>query len=118
MGDADEGIVLTDREREALAGLAEAIGDPWLAGQLAGAETVSPSAGKATRRPWTPLLASGWAGLVLLVVGAVLAMTTFMHSTVAAAAGLAIMGVGLWRFLKDHGARIGARLTSRGSRPT
>ena len=36
MGDADEGIVLTEREREALAGLAESIGDPWLAGQLAG----------------------------------------------------------------------------------
>ena len=36
VGDADDGIVLTDREREALAGLAESIGDPWLAGQLAG----------------------------------------------------------------------------------
>src|SRR5438093_4288946 len=38
VGDPDEGIVLTDREREALAGLAESIGDPWLARQLAGGE--------------------------------------------------------------------------------
>ncbi|HVW32508.1 MAG TPA: DUF3040 domain-containing protein [Acidimicrobiia bacterium] len=116
MGEADEGIVLTDREREALAGLAEAIGDPWLAGQLAGVETGPPPA-KARRRPWGRLLASGWIGLVLFVAGAVLAMATFMHSTIAAAAGLAVMGVGLWRALADHGARISARLRSRGGGP-
>ena len=39
----DEGIVLSDQERQALAGLAEQIGDPWLARQLVGQETPPPN---------------------------------------------------------------------------
>ena len=112
MGDADDGIVLTESEREALAGLAESIGDPWLAGQLAG-RGHSPAPPRATPPPrWLRLVSSGWFGLVLVVAGAVLAMTTFMHSAIAATGGLAVMGVGLWRFLADHGERLHRRLTA------
>jgi len=101
VGDADEGIVLTEREREALAGLAESIGDPWLAGQLAGR-------GHAPARPkgrpaWLRFAASGWAGLLLVLLGGALAVTTFIHSTVVASLGLVVMGVGLWRFVVGHG---------------
>jgi len=79
VGDADEGIVLTDEEREALTGLAESIGDPWLAGQLAG-QGQSPARPK--RRPaWLRFAATGWAGLLLVLAGAALAVTTFIHST-------------------------------------
>jgi len=114
VGHGDEGIVLSEREREALAGLAESIGDPWLAGQLAGrGQGHAPPQPKAPRRPtWAPLAASGWTGPVLLVVGALLAMTTFMHSAVAATLGLALMGVGLWRLVADHGDRLSRRLSA------
>lgn len=114
MGDADDGIMLTEREREALAGLAQSIGDPWLAGQLAGHEHAPPpSRHHRPPAPWMRLVASGWFGVVLVAAGAGLAITTFMYSTVIAAAGLAVMGVGLWRFVADHGQRISARLRAR-----
>jgi len=114
VGDADEAIVLTEREREALAGLAQSIGDPWLAGQLSGHEHAPPPPKpKRPAAPWQRLAASGWFGLVLFVAGALLAMTTFMHSTVLATAGLAVMGVGLWRFVTDHGERLIRRLRAR-----
>jgi predicted benzoate:H+ symporter BenE len=112
VGYADDGIVLTDREREALAGLAESIGDAWLAGQLSGRDHPPPK--PAPRRPWWHgLAASRWAGFVALVVGAVLALTTFMHSTIAAIAGLALMGVGMWRLVDDHREQVTRRLTAR-----
>jgi hypothetical protein len=112
VGYADDGIVLTDREREALAGLAESIGDAWLAGQLSGRDHPPPK--PAPRRPWwLGLVASRWAGFVALVVGAVLALTTFMHSTIAAIAGLALMGVGMWRLVDDHREQVTRRLTAR-----
>jgi hypothetical protein len=113
VGDADDSVVLTDREREALAGLAEAIGDPWLAGQLSGRDraTARPkSSGRPQPPAWLWLAATGWFGLVLVVAGAVLALTTFMHSTPAATAGLALMGVGLWRLVAVQGPRISRRL--------
>ena len=117
MGHGDDGIVLSEREREALAGLAESIGDPWLAGQLAGqGQGHAPPKPEATRRPtpaWARLAASGWTGLVLLVVGALLAVTTFMDSTIAATLGLALMGVGLWRFVGAHGETMSRRLSAR-----
>ena len=111
MGDADEGIVLTDQEREALAGLAASIGDPWLAGQLAGGAQNAP---RPKRRPaWLRLASSGWAGLVVALIGAVLAVTTFIHSIVVASLGLILMGVGLWRFVDRHGTGVVSRLKAR-----
>lgn len=120
----DDGIVLTDRERQALAGLAESIGDPWLAGQLAGSGGRTPSPTRKHRRPIPALLArlTGWVGLLLTVVGAVLTATTFMHSTVIATLGLAVMGFGLWRLAADRSEAILGRLRAlgqwRGGTPT
>lgn len=108
MGEADEGIVLTDQEREALAGLAAAIGDPWLAGQLVGGGQAPPRPKQPS--PWLRLAATGWAGLVLLLAGAALAVLTFIHSVVVATAGLLLMGVGLWRFVDQQGAGVIHRL--------
>ena len=111
MGDADEGIVLTDQEREMLAGLAESIGDPWLAGQLAG-QRQTPA--RAKRRPaWLRFAATGWAGLLLVLAGGALAVTTFIHSTLVASLGLVVMGVGLWRFMAEHGDGVIHLLTVR-----
>jgi len=116
--DADESIVLTDREREALAGLAASTGDPWLAGQLTGQEHV---AARATHRPaWLSSVrgaASAWIGVLLFVAGAALAITTFIHSTVVASLGLVVMGVGLWRFVADRGDGVARRLAARRGRP-
>ena len=98
----DEGIVLTDREREALAGLAEQIGDPWLAQQLAGGEASPPPEPKRTRRlagvrETLLRVTAGRAGLLLVVAGAALAVTTFAGSIPLGALGLALMGLGTWR---------------------
>jgi hypothetical protein len=111
VGEADEGIVLTDQEREALAGLADAIGDPWLAGQLAGRGRV-PTRPK-PRPAWLRFAATGWAGLLLVLAGGALAVTTFIHSTVVASLGLIVMGVGLWRFVVDKGDGVIHLLTVR-----
>jgi hypothetical protein len=116
----DEGVVLTDREREALAGLAQSIGDPWLARQLVGQDTPSPH-DKKRRLPGQAALqrlnraatTSVWVGLALLVAGAVLAVTTFAHSTVVASLGLVLMGAGLWRLAADQSEVIVRRLTER-----
>ena len=110
--DADEGIALTDQEREALAGLAESIGDPWLAGQLAGR---GPAPARRRPRPAWLRAAPGWVGLLLAVAGAALAVMTFIHSTVVASLGLIVMGVGLWRVVVDSGDGIVRRLTARRS---
>ena len=104
VGDADDGIVLTDREREALAGLAESIGDPWLAGQLAGqARAPEPPKRQRGRSSALRRAAAGWIGLLLALAGAAVTATTFMHSTVVASLGLGVMGVGLWRLLVERG---------------
>lgn len=117
MGDDGDGVVLTDREREALAGLAESIGDPWLARQLVGQDTPSPRpkqrcAGSVLQR-CSSAAASGWIGLVLVLAGAALTVTTFASSTVLASLGLVVMGAGLWRLLADRGDVILRRLTER-----
>ncbi len=91
MRDADEGIVLTDREREALAGLADSIGDPWLARQLAGQEDPTPP--QTHRRPGLAELGRSRAlcpvgsGCSLTLAGAGLAVATFAASTVVASLG-------------------------------
>jgi hypothetical protein len=113
VGDADEGIVLTEREREVLAGLAESIGDPWLARQLAGRDQPVP---RPKRRPdVAPLLAAagGWVGLLLVLAGAVLAVTTFARSTLAASLGLVVMGVGVWRLVVERGDDVVRRFRAR-----
>lgn len=118
----DEGIVLTDREREALAGLAESIGDPWLARQLSGGEPPPPR-----KRPLAALAetlqkaTTGWVGLFLLVAGAVLTVTTFARSVGLGSLGLAMMGFGAWRLAVEHGDALTLRLKaaqSRRARPT
>ncbi|MCA1843952.1 MAG: hypothetical protein LC792_12370 [Actinobacteria bacterium] len=117
MGDHEEGIVLTDREREALAGLAESIGDPWLARQLAGGAQAPPPPqrrlARLTDRRAKLEAATGWTGLALVLAGAALAVITFMYSTVVASLGLLLMGVGLWRFVDQKGAGIVSRLSAK-----
>jgi len=111
----DDGVVLTDRERQALAGLAEAIGDPWLARQLTGQEASPPP----KKSPLTGFAAAirrvtaGWVGLLLLVGGAVLALVTFTASVLLASFGLALMGFGAWRLAIDHGDGLRNRWTER-----
>lgn len=112
MRDADDGIVLTDREREALAELAESIGDPWLARQLTGEEKMARRPKRRRIRPGRALLgaAAGWVGVVLVLAGAALAVATFVRSTSVASLGLLMMGAGLWRLWADHGQALTARL--------
>jgi hypothetical protein len=108
----DDGIVLTDREREALAGLAEQIGDPWLARQLAGNEPPPPPPKKRLESLAEKLMraTTGWVGLLFLVAGAVLTVTMFVRSTVVASLGLLIMGFGAWRIALEHGGDLILRL--------
>ena len=100
----DDGIVLSDSERQVLAGLAEQIGDPWLARQFVGQDTPPPTPKRRFPGSTLSLLASahasGWLGLLLLLGGATLAVTTFAHSAVLGAPlGLVLMGAGLWGLL-------------------
>ena len=109
MADGDDSIVLTEREREVLAGLADSIGDPWLAGQLAGQQPTTPARPRlrrAYRWPAAVTALSGWLGLLLVVAGAVLAATTFIHSIAMASLGLTVMGAGLGRLVVDRGEAI------------
>jgi hypothetical protein len=116
----DEGIVLSDREREALAGLAESIGDPWLARQLAGQDPLPPPPKRRLSGVGPALYraTAGWVGVLLLVVGAGLAVTTFVHSTLVASLGLAVMGFGLWRLAAERLDAFIVRLTARRTGPT
>lgn len=117
---ADDGVVLTDGERQALAGLAESIGDPWLARQLAGEHAPPPP--KKRPRPFAGFAAglrrvtAGWVGVLLVVGGAVLALVTFTASTPVAALGLALMGFGAWRLVVDHADDVMLRWTARQNR--
>jgi hypothetical protein len=119
--DADKGIVLTESEREALAGLAESIGDPWLARQLAGRDPIAPRPHRRRRPSWLrpPNLGalSGWVGVALVVAGAALAMVSFAHSTALASLGLVMMGVGLWRVVTDRGGQVVGWVASRRGGP-
>jgi hypothetical protein len=113
---SDDGVVLSEREREALAGLAESIGDPWLARQLVGQDR-QPERPK-SGFPWSVLrrikspATSGWVGLVLVLAGAALVVTTFTRSMPVACLGLLLMGAGLWRLLVVKADIILGRLTA------
>jgi hypothetical protein len=115
----DDGVVLSDSERQALAGLAEQIGDPWLARQLVGQEAPAPAPELRHRFPG-PILHrlnsasdTGWMALLLLLGGAAFAVTTFAHSAVLGALGLVVMGAGLWRLAGKQAGVIVSRLERR-----
>jgi hypothetical protein len=55
--------------------------------------------------------AAGWVGLLFLVGGAALAVTTFVHSALVASLGLAVMGCGLWRLVVDRSGGVTGRCT-------
>jgi hypothetical protein len=101
----DDGVVLSDGERQALAGLAEQIGDPRLARQLVGQDTPPPNPERSFPESilsrLTSASASGWVGLLLLLAGAALAVTTFASSIVLGALGLLVMGAGLFKLVVD-----------------
>jgi hypothetical protein len=113
----DDGVVLSDRERAALAGLAEQIGDPWLARQLTGQDGQAPRPKQRLSGSIRPRLSSAagsvWFTGLLLLAGAVLAVMTFAHSTVLASLGLLLMAVGLWRLAVGHGDAIIRHVTER-----
>jgi len=56
--------------------------------------------------------------VALFLAGAVLAVATFTRSTVVAAFDLGLMGVGLWRFVVEHGDGIVRRWSARRVRET
>lgn len=121
MGHTDEGIVLTEREREALAQLAESIGDPWLARQLAGQDALTGRVRRRRRPSWlrlpNPKPLSGWFGGLLVAAGAALALVTFVRSTVLASLGLVLMGVGVWRLVDERGEGVARWVASRREAP-
>jgi hypothetical protein len=118
---ADECIVLTDRERETLAQLAESIGDPWLARQLTGQESTGRVPRRRRRPGWLRLpdlkALSGWVGALLVVAGAVLALATFAASTPLASAGLVMMGIGVWRLVENRGEGVARWVATRRAGP-
>lgn len=115
----DDGVVLSDQERQALAGLAEQIGDPWLARQLVGQETPPPEQPRASAKQalhrFSAALASvsGWVGLALVLAGAAVTLATFTRSTLVASFGLLLMGAGGWRLVVDRSDVILRRFAER-----
>ena len=113
-GDEDR-VVLTDQEREVLASLAATIDDPWLAQQLLGADA-PPAPPTSSARPAPPppmplpppvavprpelrLRLRRWAGVVLIVLGALIHLATFATFAFRLEVGLvamAVMGAGAW----------------------
>ncbi len=116
----DDKVQLTDREREALAGLAEQIGDPWLARQLAGQEggVEQPSPGErrfggSAFRRLNAATTPAWVALLMVLAGAALSVATFARSMPVASLGLLVMGAGVWRLVVDHSGVIARRLNER-----
>lgn len=120
MRDADDAIVLSERERQALAGLAESIGDPWLARQLAGQDTPLPPAKRRPprRRPAVAGPVATGVAVLLTLAGAALAVTTFMFSTVLGSLGLVMMGVGVGRLAVGQREAVIRRLSDPPARRT
>jgi hypothetical protein len=115
----DDNVQLTDREREALAGLAEQIGDPWLARQLTGqaGDAGPPSSEKQHRgsvlRRLNAATTPAWVAVLMVLAGAALAVSTFARSLPVACLGLLVMGAGAWRLVVDHSGAIARRLNER-----
>ena len=113
----DDGVELSDSERQVLAGLAEQIEDPWLARQLVGQDAPIPEPKR--RFPGTILHRLNSAsnsesvGLLLLLAGAVFALATFAHSAVLGGVGLLVMGAGLWRLVGNQAVVIARRVERR-----
>jgi hypothetical protein len=92
----DDGVVLTETERETLTLLAASIGDPWLAQQLAGAdEAQAPGPGRRHSGPAAQWIRR-WAGAMLVADGAGLAIAAFANWVWLAVVGMAAMAVGVW----------------------
>ena len=117
----DDKVQLTEREREALAGLAEQIGDPWLARQLAGQDGGAnepptpgePRLGGTVLRRLDAATAPAWVAILMVLAGAVLCLATFASSIAAASLGLLVMGAGAWRLVVDHSGFIARRINER-----
>lgn len=117
----DDNVQLTDREREALAGLAEQIGDPWLARQLAGqdggGEQPPPrrerDLGGSVLRRLDAATTPAWVAILMLLAGAALSLATFASSIAVASFGLLVMGAGVWRLVVDHTGFIARRINER-----
>ena len=116
----DDNVQLSEREREALAGLAEQIGDPWLARQLAGqdggAEPASPRerhlAASVLRRV-DQATAPAWVAMLMVLAGAALSVATFVRLLPVAVLGLLVMGGGIWVLVVDHSGSIARRINER-----
>jgi hypothetical protein len=117
----DDKVQLTEREREALAGLAEQIGDPWLARQLAGQDGGAneppaprqPRPGGTVLRRLAAATAPAWVAILMVLAGAALCLATFANSVAAASLGLLVMGAGAWRLVVDHTGFIARRMNER-----
>ena len=118
----DDKVQLTDREREALAGLAEQIGDPWLARQLSGQEggrSEEPPSHREPRRAGSVVqklsaaTAPAWVAIVMVLAGAALSLATFTSSVPVASFGLLVMGAGVWLLVVDHSGFIARRINER-----
>jgi hypothetical protein len=81
----DNGVVLTEHEREVLSALALNMDDRWLAYQLAGVDPPPPA------RP-LPL----WLAPTLVVLGVFVAIATFTSWWWVGGFGLVLMGLGSW----------------------
>lgn len=117
----DDNVQLTEREREALAGLAEQIGDPWLARQLsgqigAGDAPPAPKEGglpASVLRRFDAATAPAWVAILMVLAGAALSLASFARSLPLASLGLLVMGAGLWRLVADHSGFITRRINER-----
>ena len=76
----DDGVMLSEGEREAWAALASTIGDDWPADQIAG--------GYLAR-----LTLPRWVAPVLLLLGAIITVVTFTRWLWVASLGLVLMGL-------------------------
>ncbi len=81
----DNGVVLTEHERQVLSALAASVDDPWLADQLAGTDPNAP-----VRR--IPI----WLAPALVVLGVFVAIAAFTSWWWIGGFGLALMALGGW----------------------